>query len=70
MNKRLERGFKYLFLMSFAFFIGIFTAFIKIYNDQEQKNTGVNIENRYLNYQDEKCYTKTDLELIIYGKIK
>ena len=70
MNKRLERGFKYLFLMGFAFFIGIFTAFIKIYNDQEQKNTGVNIENRYLNYQDEKCYTKTDLELIIYGKIK
>jgi len=70
MDKRIERGFKYLFLMSFAIFIGIFTAFIKIYNNQEQKNTGVNIENRYLNYQDEKCYTKTDLELIIYGKIK
>ena len=70
MNKKLERGFKYLFLMSFAFFIGIFTAFIKIYNDQEQKNTGVSIENRYINFQEEECYTKSDLELIIYGKIK
>ena len=70
MDKKLEIAFKYTFLMSFTFFIGIFTAFIKIYNDQEQKNTGVNIENRYLNYQEEKCYTKTDLELIIYGKIK
>ena len=70
MDKRIERGFKYVFLMSFAFFIGIFTAFIKIYNDQEDKNTSVNIENRYLNYPEEKCYTKTDLELIIYGKIQ
>jgi len=70
MDKRIERGFSYLFLMSFAFFIGIFTAFIKIYNDQEEKNTGVNIENRYINYQEETCYTKTDLELIIYGEIQ
>jgi len=70
MDKKIEIVFKYTMVMGFAFFIGIFTAFIKIYNDQEQKNTGVNIENRYLNYQDEKCYTKTDLELIIYGKIK
>ena len=44
--------------------------FIKIYNNQENKNTGINIENRYLNYPEEKCYTKTDLELIIYGKIQ
>ena len=70
MDKRLEIAFRYIVIMGFAFFIGIFTAFIKIYNDQEDKNTGVNIENRYINYQDEKCYTKTDLELIIYGKIK
>jgi len=70
MDKRLEIVFKYTMVMGFAFFIGVFTAFIKIYNDQEDKNTGVNIENRYINYQDEKCYTKTDLELIIYGKIQ
>ena len=70
MDKRLEIVFKYTMVMGFAFFIGVFTAFIKIYNDQEDKNTGINIENRYINYQDEKCYTKTDLELIIYGKIQ
>ncbi len=70
MDKRLEIVFKYTMVMGFAFFIGVFTAFIKIYNDQEDKNTGVNIENRYINYQDEECYTKTDLELIIYGKIQ
>ena len=70
MDKRLEIAFRYIVIMGFAFFIGVFTAFIKIYNDQEDKNTGVNIENRYINYQEEKCYTKTDLELIIYGKIQ
>ena len=70
MDKKLEIAFKYVVIMGFAFFIGIFTAFIKIYNDQENKNTSVNIENRYLNYPKEKCYTKTDLELIIYGKIQ
>ena len=68
MDKKLEIAFKYVVIMGFAFFIGIFTAFIKIYNDQENKNTGINIENRYLNYPEEKCYTKGDLELIIYGK--
>ena len=32
--------------MGFAYFIGVFTAFIKIYNDQETKNTGVSRESR------------------------
>jgi len=67
---KIEKGFKYLFLMFLCFFIGVLSAFVKIYNDQEIKNTGVNIENRYLNYKDKKYYTKTDLELIIYGKIQ
>jgi len=67
---RLERGFKYLFLMFLCFFIGVLSAFVKIYNNQEDKNTGVNIENRYINYKNKNCYTKTDIELIVYGKIK
>jgi hypothetical protein len=67
---KIEKAFKYIVIMGFAFFIGVFTAFIKIYNDQETKNTGVSIENRYINYQEEECYSQSDLELIIYGEIK
>jgi uncharacterized membrane protein len=67
---KLERGFKYLFLMFLCFFIGVLSAFVKIYNNQEDKNTGVNIENRYINYKNKNCYTKTDIELIVYGKIQ
>jgi len=70
MNKRLEIAFKYVVIMGFAFFIGVFTAFIKIYNDQEDKNTGVSIMNRQINYPVKNCYNQEDLELIIYGKIQ
>jgi len=70
MDKKLEIAFKYVVIMGFAFFIGVFTAFIKIYNDQEDKNTGVSIMNRQINYPVKNCYNQEDLELIIYGKIQ
>tara|TARA_R110000765_G_scaffold244799_1_gene347047 strand:+ start:415 stop:627 length:213 start_codon:yes stop_codon:yes gene_type:complete len=70
MDKKLEIAFKYVLIMGFAFFIGVFTAFIKIYNDQENKNTGVSIMNRQINYPVKNCYNQEDLELIIYGKIQ
>ena len=28
-----------------------------------------NIKNRCLNYTDKDCYTKTDVELIVFGKV-
>ena len=28
-----------------------------------------NIQNRCLNYTDKDCYTKTDVELIVFGKV-
>ena len=70
MDKKLEIAFKYVVIMGFAFFIGVFTAFIKIYHDQEDKNTGVSIMNRQINYPVKNCYNQEDLELIIYGKIQ
>ena len=70
MDKKLEIAFKYVVIMGFAFFIGVFTAFIKIYHDQEDKNTGVSIMNRQINYPVKNCYDQEDLELIIYGKIQ
>ena len=27
------------------------------------------IESRYLNYTDKDCYTKSDVELIVFGKV-
>jgi len=70
MDKKLEIAFKYTIIIGFAFFIGVFTAFIKIYYDEEDKNTGASIINRQINYPVKNCYDQEDLELIIYGKIQ
>ena len=28
-----------------------------------------NIQSRYLNYTDKECYTESDVELIVFGKV-
>ena len=72
MVKRLERGFYILILAGMSFFLGVFYTFYEI--DQRLWNEELikarDIETRYINYQQKRCYKKSDLDLIILGKIK
>ena len=72
MVKRLERGFYILILAGMSFFLGVFYTFYEI--DQRMWNEELlkarDIETRYINYQQKRCYKKSDLDLIILGKIK
>tara|TARA_R110002051_G_scaffold258770_1_gene318082 strand:+ start:872 stop:1078 length:207 start_codon:yes stop_codon:yes gene_type:complete len=61
---------KYLFAMFFAFNLGLLTAFLMIYDNEEDKNTTARIINRQMNYHDKECYNKIDLELIVYGEVQ
>ena len=66
--------FEYTLACGIAFFIGMFVTMYKI--DQKLWNETVNkawdIENRFYNYPggEDDCYTLTDLELIIFGKVQ
>ena len=55
-----------------SFFLGVFYTFYEI--DQRMWNEELlkarDIETRYINYQQKRCYKKSDLDLIILGKIK
>ena len=70
--KRLERGFYILILAGMSFFLGVFYTFYEI--DQRMWNEELlkarDIETRYINYKQKKCYKKSDLDLIILGEIK
>jgi len=68
MKLKINKIIKMTFLSFFAFNIGLFTAFIMIYKDQENKNTSANIINRHLNFPNQECYNDSDLKLIIYGQ--
>ena len=72
MVKRLERGFYILILMGITFFLGVFYTFYEI--DQRMWNEELlkarDIETRYINYQQKRCYKKSDLDLIILGEIQ
>ena len=72
MVKRLERGFYILILAGMSFFLGVFYTFYEI--DQRMWNEELlkarDIETRYINYQQKRCYKKSDLDLIILGEIK
>ena len=67
-----KKLFDYTLACGIAFFCGVFFTFYKI--DQrlwnENINKGNDIETRFYNYPggDDKCYTLTDLELIIFGE--
>ena len=66
--------FEYTLACGVAFFIGVFTTMYKI--DQRVWNENINkatdIEVRFYNYPggEDDCYTLTDLELIIFGKVQ
>ena len=72
MVKKLERGVYIFVLTGMSFFLGVFYTFYEI--DQRLWNEELikarDIETRYINYQQKRCYKKSDLDLIILGKIK
>tara|TARA_R100001594_G_C3906051_1_gene232127 strand:+ start:195 stop:413 length:219 start_codon:yes stop_codon:yes gene_type:complete len=72
MVKKLERGVYILVLTGMSFFLGVFYTFYEI--DQRLWNEELikarDIETRYINYQQKRCYKKSDLDLIILGEIK
>ena len=72
MGKRLERGIYIIIFSAMSFFLGVFYTFYEI--DQRMWNEELlkarDIETRYINYQQKICYKKSDLDLIILGKIK
>ena len=72
MDKRLERGLYIIIFSAMSFFLGVFYTFYEI--DQRMWNEELlkarDIETRYINYQQKRCYKKSDLDLIILGKIK
>jgi len=72
MGKRLERGLYIIIFSAMSFFLGVFYTFYEI--DQRMWNEELlkarDIETRYINYQQKRCYKKSDLDLIILGKIK
>ena len=72
MGKKLERGLYIIIFSAMSFFLGVFYTFYEI--DQRMWNEELlkarDIETRYINYQQKRCYKKSDLDLIILGKIK
>jgi len=56
--------------MCLSFFLGVFFTFYKIdqrtWNEEVLK--GRDIETRYMNYSEKRCYKDEDLKRIIYGK--
>ena len=66
----IERLFYSFMLTGFSFFCGVFFTFYKI--DQRTWNESIlkarDMETRYLNYPEKRCYKQDDLERIIYGK--
>ena len=68
--KQIERIFYGFILIGLSFFCGVFFTFYKI--DQRTWNESIlkarDMETRYLNYPEKRCYKQDDLERIIYGK--
>ena len=68
--RRIERLFYCFILMCLSFFLGVFFTFYKIdqrtWNEEVLK--GRDIETRYMNYSEKRCYKDEDLKRIIYGK--
>jgi hypothetical protein len=66
--------FEYTLACGIAFFIGMFVTMYKIDSRlwNEEINKAIDIETRFYNYPggENKCYTLTDLELIIFGEIQ
>ena len=59
-----------LFVLAVAwvfFMLGVTLAYYKQFTDDPPEHFA--IHNRALNYTDKDCYTKCDVELIVFGKI-
>ena len=69
-----EKIFKYTLVSGVAFFVGMLTTFYKLDHRlwDENINKAIDIETRFYNYPggEDDCYTLTDLELIVFGKIQ
>ena len=70
MYSRIELLFYGFILAGLSFFCGVFFTFYKI--DERTWNESIlkarDMETRYLNYPEKRCYKQDDLERIIYGK--
>ena len=51
----------------FAFMLGLTVAGYTQFKADPPEH--YNIQSRCLNYTDKDCYTKTDVELIVFGKV-
>ncbi len=72
MVKKLERALYIIIFSAMSFFLGVFYTFYeidqRIWNEELVKAR--DIETRYINYQQKRCYKKSDLDLIIFGEIQ
>tara|TARA_R100001530_G_scaffold61116_1_gene44125 strand:- start:907 stop:1143 length:237 start_codon:yes stop_codon:yes gene_type:complete len=70
--KKLERILYLIIISGLSFVFGVFFTFYEI--DQRVWNEELlkarDIETRYINYKQKKCYKKSDLDLIILGEIQ
>ena len=55
-----------LLMFALVYFIGIFSAMYYCYKQPLDEH--IIIYNREINFPDQECYTRSDIELIVYGK--
>ena len=63
MNKLIIR----IISLLFSFILGIYIAMYYCYKQPIDEH--VNISNRYINWPESNCYSQSDVELIVFGKI-
>ncbi len=54
-------------IIALFYFAGIFTAMFYCYKQPLDEH--IHIQNRYINWPESNCYSQSDVELIIFGKI-
>tara|TARA_R110002020_G_scaffold178085_2_gene370909 strand:+ start:3212 stop:3412 length:201 start_codon:yes stop_codon:yes gene_type:complete len=64
-NKQLNLISK-LLMFALVYFIGVYTAMYYCY--KQPIDEYILIHNREINFPEQECYTRSDIELIVYGK--
>jgi len=64
-NKALDLISK-LLMFAIVYFVGIFTAMYFCYKQPLDEH--LLIQNREMNFPEQECYTRSDIELIVYGE--
>ena len=64
-NKALDLISK-LLMFGVVYFVGIFTAMYFCYKQPLDEH--LLIQNREMNFPEQECYTRSDIELIVYGE--